>query len=227
MRVRPIKVLCLLAGLAGVITMMYCDGQKSKALLKGALWNFLSAFLYAVYAIGLNVFSTDDLDYGFYLGSLGLINCILMVPTMLALDIWEIDPIVSLSFGELVVEFGYAVLSTLVFEYVWAICCTRLGPITATVGFTTGMLPTCLFLDFVVMAKPGTVLSQRYVGGICLVTAAFLGISLLSDVPSDDEYMLTRHGLKRRGECMVDEDTGKQTYAGDDEHETEVILPVD
>ena len=50
------------------------------------------------------------MDYGFYLGSLGLINCILMVPTMLALDIWEIDPIVSLSFGELVVEFGYAVL---------------------------------------------------------------------------------------------------------------------
>ena len=147
---------------------------------------------------------------------------------MLALDIWEIDPIVSMSFGELVVEFGYAVLSTLVFEYVWAICCTRLGPRTATVGFTTGMLPTCLFLDFVVLAKPGSVLSQRYVGGICLVTAAFLGISLLSDVPSDDEYLLTRHGLKRRGECTVDQESGKTTYAGDeDDSESEVIFPVE
>jgi hypothetical protein len=42
-----------------------------------------------MYAVGLNVVMTDDFDFAFFLGCCGVINCILLVPFFLALDIWS------------------------------------------------------------------------------------------------------------------------------------------
>jgi energy-converting hydrogenase Eha subunit H len=57
--------------------------------MKGALWNLLSSVLYGIYAIALNVVASGDgFDYGLFLGFIGLINIIILVPFMIILHYW-------------------------------------------------------------------------------------------------------------------------------------------
>jgi solute carrier family 35 protein F5 len=63
--------------------------------VEGALQNIASAILYSGYAIALNAEARKcpTLDYGLFLGFVGVFNLILLTPCILALHLTNIEPI--------------------------------------------------------------------------------------------------------------------------------------
>ena len=164
----------MLVGCAGIVILTYCDSQGSKAHFYGALWNIVSAVLYAIYTKSLNVIYKDNFDYGMFLGMLGLINVIILIPLLIMAHVWNIETFVMPSFLDLARDMGYAFLCTGMFEFFWANAATKLGAVVATVGFTAVMLPACLVIDFVLWPDPERQLSERYLGGLSLVSMSFV-----------------------------------------------------
>ena len=84
------KLTFVLVAVAGVTILAYCDSLNSSTLLTGAIWSIASSVFYAAYAVALNAVSSDEFDYALFLGFVGLINSILMVPIMILLHFWEV-----------------------------------------------------------------------------------------------------------------------------------------
>jgi solute carrier family 35 protein F5 len=136
--------------------MSYCDSFESSQIVEGAIWNLLSALFYSAYAVILNTVAEDEatFDYGLYLGFVGLINVIWMIPAMIFLHIWQIQPFIMPTMTEFCAQLGFGLLCSLCYEYCWAKCATLLGPISSTVGFTAVMLPVCMVIDFLIWPDP-------------------------------------------------------------------------
>jgi len=77
----------VIVGTIGIAMMAYCDLLASKERFRGAMWNLISAVLYAVYALVLSAIITDqeNFDYGLLLGFVGLINIVWMGPVLITL----------------------------------------------------------------------------------------------------------------------------------------------
>ena len=86
------KIINVLGGIIGMALMAYCDSFESDQMLRGAYWNVLSALLYGAYAVALNVVVEDEdtFDYGLFLGFVGLINVIWMIPAMVLMHYLQI-----------------------------------------------------------------------------------------------------------------------------------------
>lgn len=97
----------------------------------------------------------NDFDYATFLGFVGLINVVLLIPIMMAMHVWGIQEFIMPSMAELASQFGYSLLSCFAFEYFWAKCATMMGPIEATIGSTAFFIPVSLALDFLVWPEPG------------------------------------------------------------------------
>jgi len=150
------KLLMVVAGTIGISMMAYCDSYASQELFRGAVWNLISALLYAVYAIALNAIVTDQetFDYGLFLGFVGLINIVWMGPLMIILHYSQVSMFEPPSLEDLASKLGFAILCSLCYEYFWAKCTTLLGPFSSTVWFTAIMLPIAMTIDLVVWPDP-------------------------------------------------------------------------
>lgn len=155
--------------------------------VEGALQNIASAILYSWYGIALNAEARKcpTLDYGLYLGFVGVFNLILLSPCILALHLTNIEPVAVPSFEEFASQFGYALLSSFCAEFVWAKATTLLGPITSTIWFTAVTLPTIILIDFVIWPDPNSRLTLIYICGMLLVLVSFFIIGFTQDRPKD------------------------------------------
>ncbi len=87
------KLSMIIAGTIGIAMMAYCDSLVSQERFRGAMWNLISAVLYAVYALILSAIITDQetFDYGLLLGFVGLINIVWMGPVMITLHFSQVS----------------------------------------------------------------------------------------------------------------------------------------
>lgn len=189
-----------------MIILTYCDAQESLAHFEGALWMILNAICYAVYTKSLNAIYSEKFDYAMFLGMIGVINVVMMVPIMIMLHVWHIEPFIMPPIAKFSKEMGYAFLCTGLFEFCWAKTATLLGSIVSTVGFTAVMLPTCLVMDFVLWPDVNRTLSERYIGGLTLVTLSFLVIGLVNDKTEVEKYILTKQGIVRQDEATINDE---------------------
>ena len=72
--------------------LVHCDYEKDEVLLRGALFNVLCSICYGMYAVALSKIAGSDnnFDYATFLGFVGLINMVFLVPIMAAMHFWGI-----------------------------------------------------------------------------------------------------------------------------------------
>ena len=87
---RKLKSVFFVIGLVGIGVLCFSDYLANPGLLRGALVNILCSVCYGVYAVALSAVAgdDDDFDYGLFLGFVGLINVVILIPMMIALHIW-------------------------------------------------------------------------------------------------------------------------------------------
>lgn len=90
---RPLKLAFVVVGMAGVAVLVLSDYEKDEILLRGALFNILCSICYGMYAVALSkVAGTDNnFDYATFLGFVGLINSVFLIPIMIAMHVWGIQ----------------------------------------------------------------------------------------------------------------------------------------
>lgn len=132
-RIKPsfLKIVFVCLGIIGIGILCQNDLSIDPELGKGSYFNIMSAIGYGAYSIALNavVGDADDFDYGLFLGFVGAINVILLIPVMIILHIWSIQVFIVPTMYELAANFGYSLLSCIANEYFWAKSATLLGPI--------------------------------------------------------------------------------------------------
>ena len=75
--------------LLGVWLISFDDLARGIELFQGDIFMLMSSVIYAFYAVGLGALvKSDDFEYGTFLGFVGVINCILLLP-MLVVFHWQ------------------------------------------------------------------------------------------------------------------------------------------
>ena len=138
--------------LLGVWLISFDDLARGIELFQGDIFMLMSSVIYAFYAVGLGALvKSDDFEYGTFLGFVGVINCILLLP-MLVVFHWQKIEIFTLSPAkDLYLLFIYSILTGLLSEYFWAKAATLLGASFATVAYTLVTLPVGILLDYFVI----------------------------------------------------------------------------
>lgn len=83
--------MAILIGLGGIGVLTYSDYLMNPELLRGAMFNVACSVCYGIYAVALSAVAgdDDDFDYGTFLGFVGLINVVILVPIMITMHIWK------------------------------------------------------------------------------------------------------------------------------------------
>lgn len=67
----------------GVWIISFDDLERDLQMFQGDIYTFISSLVYAFYAVALGALvKSDDFEYGTFLGFVGVINCLLLLPLL-------------------------------------------------------------------------------------------------------------------------------------------------
>lgn len=171
----------VLAAILGVFLISFDDLALNINMFRADMFVFFSAIIGALYVLGLGLLArSKDFEFASFLGYVGVINCIILLPILAVLhyqkiEIFEVPPV-----RELYLLFTYSIVTTLLWEYFWAKAATILGANFTTVAFTLITLPIGILLDFLLVENDEN-FTKVYIAGVILIVFSFLGISWVMD----------------------------------------------